>query len=70
MDQEVAFRAYEELTNISVRDDGKLFCTVEVTDMNWFLSYVLSYGSHIRVLEPLEVKEKVMLEIEKMKKMY
>ncbi|MGN0353303.1 MAG: WYL domain-containing protein [Roseburia sp.] len=49
---------------------GKLFCTVEVTDMNWFLSYVLSYGSHIRVLEPLEVKEKVMQEIDKMKKMY
>ena len=31
---------------------------------------VLSYGSHMRVLEPLEIKEKMMQEIEKMKELY
>lgn len=68
--QEMAFRAYEELNNIEVMDSGKLLCNIEVTDINWFISYVLSYGSHIRVLEPVEVKEKVMQEIEKMKGLY
>ena len=68
--KEMAFRAYEELSNITVTDSGKLLCKIEVTDINWFISYVLSYGSHIRVLEPLEIKEKVMQEIEKMKHLY
>ena len=68
--KEMAFRAYEELSNITVTDSGKLLCKIEVTDINWFISYVLSYGSHMRVLEPLEIKEKVMQEIEKMKHFY
>lgn len=68
--QEMAFRAYEELRNIEVADSGKLFCNVQVTDINWFISYVLSYGSYIRVLEPLEIKEKVMQEIKKMNDLY
>ena len=68
--KEMAFRAYEELSNITVTDSGKLLCKIEVTDINWFLSYVLSYGSHMRVLEPLEIKERVKQEIEKMKHFY
>lgn len=68
--QKMAFRAYEELENITVTDGGKLLCDIEVTDIPWFISYVLSYGSYIRVLEPLEIKEKVMQEIEKMKHLY
>lgn len=70
INQEMAFRAYEELNNITVTDRGKLLCKIEVTDINWFISYVLSYGSHMRVLEPLEIKEKMMQEIEKMKELY
>ena len=68
--QEMAFRAYEELSNIEVTDSGTLLCNIEVSDINWFTSYVLSYGSHIQVLEPIEIKEKVMQEIEKMKHLY
>lgn len=68
--QEMAFRAYEELTNIAVTDGGTLLCNMEVTDINWFTSYVLSYGSYIRVLEPLELKERVMQEVKKMKLLY
>ena len=70
INQEMAFRAYEELSNIVVTDNGTLLCNIEVSDINWFTSYVLSYGSHIQVLEPIEIKEKVMQEIEKMKHLY
>ena len=66
----MAFRAYEELDNITVMDNGKLLCNIEVADIRWFVGYVLSYGSHIRILEPLEIKEKVMKEINKMKNLY
>lgn len=41
-----------------------------MTDINWFISYVLSYGSYMRVLEPLEIKEKVVQEIKKMNYLY
>lgn len=68
--QEMAFRAYEELRNVTVTDDGKLICRLEVTDIDWFISYVLSYGSHISILEPMEIKERVIQEIEKMKNLY
>lgn len=68
--KEMAFRAYEELSNITVTDSGKLLCKIEVTDINWFISYVLSYGSHMCILEPLEIKERVKQEIEKMQHLY
>lgn len=68
--KEMAFRAYEELSNITVIDSGKLLCKIEVTDINWFISYVLSYGSHMCILEPLEIKERVKQEIEKMQHLY
>lgn len=70
IDPQMAFRAYEELADISVNDNGKLLCTVDVTDIEWFIGYILSYGSYIRILEPLYMKEKVMQEIEKMRKLY
>lgn len=68
--KDMAFRAYEELDNITVTDSGKLLCNIEVADIRCFVGYVLSYGSHIRILEPLEIKEKVMKEINKMKNLY
>lgn len=67
---DMAFRAYEELPDIKVEDSGNLSCTIAVTDINWFTSYVLSYGSHMQVLEPPEIKQKVMQEIEAMKLRY
>ena len=68
--QEMAFRAYEELTDVSIMDNGKLRCQMEINDKKWFTSYVLSYGSHMRILEPLEIKEYVRQEIESMKHLY
>ena len=68
--QELAFRAYEELTDVSIMDNGKLCCQMEINDKKWFTSYVLSYGSHMRILEPLEIKEYVRQEIENMKHLY
>lgn len=65
--EKMAFRAYEELSNITVTDSGNLLCSLKVTDIDWFISYVLSYGSYIRVLEPLELKERVQQEIKKIK---
>ena len=64
---DMAFRAYEELPDISVADDDRLLCSLEVTDIDWFLSYVLSYGSHMRIVKPPEIREKVRQEVERMR---
>lgn len=68
--QDMAYRAYEELTGLSLMENGNLLCAVEVTDLNWFINYVLSYGSHIYVREPETIKQKVAQEIEEMSKKY
>ncbi len=70
IEPEMGFRAYEELENIEVTKDGMLRCVIEVTDIDWLVSYVLSYGSYIRVLNPPELKERVMVEIKKMNQLY
>ena len=68
--REMAYRAYEELNDLEVSDKGSLICDVEVSDMDWFISYVLSYGSHIHVVKPEAVKNKVISEIDKMRRLY
>lgn len=70
IEQKMAFRAYEELNDIEVTERGTLLCKAEVSDIDWLVSYVLSYGSDIHVLEPLELREKVKHEINKMKELY
>lgn len=70
IDSEMAYRAYEELSGVKVTEEGKLLCSMEVADIDWLAGYVFSYGAHIKVLEPLELKEKVGREIAKMGQLY
>lgn len=70
IDSEMAFRAYDELLDVKEADNGRLTCTVEVPDMKWFIGYVLSYGSHMRVLGPPEIREELAREAEKMSRIY
>lgn len=69
---QMAFRAFEELTDVTVSDNGNLRSAIEVNenDLNWFISYVLSYGSHMRVIEPETLKNEIQQEICKMLKIY
>lgn len=67
---DMAFRAYEELPDITIADNGYLHCKIEVSDLQWLTSYILSYGSHIRVIEPEALKEKVKQEIFHMQNLY
>lgn len=57
--KEMAFRVYDELTNVITNDNGDLICTLEIREMEWFLAYVISYGEYAKVLEPESVRELV-----------
>lgn len=67
---QMAFRAYDDLPNVTATETGELICEIDVTEMEWFLSYVLSYGPYIRVIEPDEVKERVKQAINEMGEIY
>ncbi len=67
---DMAFRAYEELPEVTIADNGYLHCTLEVSDLHWFISYVLSYGSYMQILKPEDLKEKIKEEIAKMQTLY
>lgn len=57
IDSDWAYRAYDELSNLSEAKDGKLLCTLNITDMEWFLGYILTYGNGARVIQPESVRE-------------
>lgn len=70
VDSKLSFRAYDELSDVVKMDNDKVQCTVEVTDLEWFVDYVLSYGPHVKVLEPPFVQEMVISSIDKLKRIY
>lgn len=72
IDNTMAFRVYDEFTNVIKTKENKLLCNAEIEESNieWFVSYVLSYGPHIKVCSPEVVKEKVAMAIKKMANLY
>lgn len=68
--QEMGFRAFEELRDVTVNEEGKILCQMEVKDIEGFIGYILSFGSCVRVLEPLELRERIVQEIHKMNHVY
>ncbi|MDD6328759.1 MAG: YafY family protein [Lachnospiraceae bacterium] len=67
---EMAFRAFDELRDITVQENGSLRCAVQVTDIQWLISYILSFGAHAKVIEPSDLKQQVMQEIKRMHESY
>ena len=67
---EMAFRAFDELRDITVQEDGSLHCAVQVTDIQWLISYILSFGAYAKVIEPSDLKQQVMQEIKRMHESY
>lgn len=58
-----------EYKDIEEKDDCYIV-TTQVPDQEWFLSFLLSFGSGIEIIEPVKLKEKLKDEIYKMIKLY
>lgn len=54
--KEMAFRAYDELSNITTLKNGNLLCKIPVIDMDWFVGYLFSFGSYAEIVEPEHVR--------------
>ena len=57
----VAFRLYDEFDNsvIEKQPDGSFLATVNFPLDSWVYSYLLSFGSEIKILEPAEMRTQV-----------
>ncbi len=49
---------------------GNYIVETDVFDNYWLISFILSFGSQIEIIEPIDLKEKLLDEIEKIKKIY
>ena len=49
---------------------GNYIVETDVFDNFWLISFILSFGSQIEIIEPIDLKEKLLDEIEKIKKIY
>ncbi len=61
-----AYRVYDEFINYKLLEDGSFLVEDTVNDNEWLISRLISYGEHLKVLEPIELKERL---IEKLRKM-
>lgn len=51
-------------------DDGRLLYTTDYTDMDNLVTWILTFGDKVEVLEPENVREQVKTTIEAMRKNY
>lgn len=70
IDKKMAFRAYEELPNVQMLENGDLICEVDVHDVEGFIGYVLTFGEYARILSPEYVVEAVKKRIENLSRVY
>lgn len=59
--KEVAYRVYDDFepSNIVTKEDGSLLVSAEISDQPWLYSYLLSFGTQIELIKPLELKQKL-----------
>lgn len=55
---------------IALDNFGNYLVETTVPDNFWLLSFILSFGSQIEIIEPLEIKEKLLKEVELIMKKY
>ena len=67
IDQTMSYRVYDEFedSNIKQLENGDFIVSVEMPMNDFVYGYILSYGEHIKVLEPMFIKEKIKEKLQK-----
>lgn len=66
--KEAAYRVCDEFEVYEQLDDGSYLVETNFPDNEWLMQYILGYGSKCRIVEPVELKERIGIELEKMMK--
>lgn len=70
--KEMAYRVYDEFTkeSITITENGNFLIKVEYPESDWLYGYILSFGENIKVILPVDIKQKVREKLEKSIKNY
>lgn len=71
-DSSIASVAYDEFESAAISKDnmGNVIVKAKVADGTWLLSFILSFGSKIKVLAPKSLQKQILLEYEKINNLY
>ena len=70
-DRRIAFRVYDEFTDKITKDEyGNLFVQTELPDNDILYSYILSFANYVEVVEPKEIRDRIIKNIENIQKVY
>lgn len=69
---QVAFLVYDEfdLKDVVKNPDGSLTVAADLPEDEWLYSFLLSFGTAVRVLEPERVRENMLARVEKIREFY
>ena len=72
IDKSQAYRVYDEFCeeNIIKKENGDFEVLMENYENDWLYGYLLSYGEHLRILEPERIKNIILEKIVKIKYKY
>lgn len=71
IDKELAYRVYDEFEESSIKEENDGFLvTVEFPYTDWVYGYLLSFGEHLKVLEPDNIKKEIIERLQKSLKNY
>lgn len=72
VDAEMAYRLYDEFSaeDIETNPDGNFIVKTRIPEGNWIYGYLMSYGEHLEVLEPEQIKMRIAQKYEKALKKY
>lgn len=70
--KDVGYRVYDEfdIDNILCDNDGDFIVTVQYPKNDWIYGYILSFGNKVKVLEPIDVRNRILQIIDEVKMKY
>lgn len=71
-DAKLAYRLYDEfpVEDIFANGDGSLTVKTSIPFSDWIYGYIMSFGEHVEVLEPAELKNEIRNKCEKVLRKY
>lgn len=67
--KEILYRVFDEFNHneIVIQKDGTAIVSTQLPDQNWLIRYLLSFGKHVKILSPDNMKERMKREIEEIR---
>lgn len=65
-----AFRVFDEFQEFITLENGDFLVEIDIPDQDWILSYLMSFGNQAEVIEPKELRDKIIQHIHAIEEVY